>query len=239
MARIDKTYVNYEQLLEAIAWAKNIGEVTLENGYKFFPLDFIKGYHDVDENGVLDCEKLEDHEYILWNTPTWFDRWLWCNCPLSFVKNRLQEQYDLDDLEEFEEWTYVPEPKRTAKYKFITEPNDFGPGWKWLMNNDRRKSLWRPLSGSCKQLTYNINVRVPGEIFERYYDDQTDNWYKPFGMLPVYSDDHGYVWQKHHKCVPTKKSIIRQLRKWNLPKGTIVEVYNIHYSKMDFVIKVK
>lgn len=233
MAGIDKTYVKYEQLLEAVTWAKNIGEVTLENGHKFFPLDFIKGYHDVDENGVLDCEKLEDHQYILWNTPTWFDRWLWCNCPLSFVKNRLQEQYDLDGLKEFEEWVYIPEPKRTAKYKFITEPNDFGPGWKWLMNNGRRNNPW---PGSCKQATYRIDVRVPEERIERSYDKQTDNWYKPFGMLPVYDD---FYWQEHHKHAPTKKSIIRQLRKWNLPKGTIVEVYSMNYQKLDFVIEVK
>ena len=235
MAGIDKTYVNYEQLLEAVAWAKNIGEVTLENGHKFFPLDWIKGYHDVDENGVVQCEKLEDHEYILWNTPTWFDRWLWCNCPLSFVKKRLQEQYGLDSLKEFEEWVYIPEPKRTAKYKFITEPNDFGTGWKWLINNDRRKNPW---PGSCKQATYNINVKIPGEGVGRdyNYDEQTDNWYSPFGMLPGYDS---YIWQEHHKHAPTKKSIIRQLRKWNLPKGTIVEVYVIKYQKMDFVIKVK
>jgi hypothetical protein len=48
MAGIDKTYVNYEQLLETVAWAKNIGEVTLENGHKFFPLNWIKGYNDIE-----------------------------------------------------------------------------------------------------------------------------------------------------------------------------------------------
>ena len=41
MASIDKTYVNKTELLEAINWCKNIGEVTLENGYKFYPLNFI------------------------------------------------------------------------------------------------------------------------------------------------------------------------------------------------------
>lgn len=236
MAGIDKTYVNYEQLLEAIAWAKNIGGVTLENGHKFFPLDWIKGYNEIDENGVLLEEESEDREYILWNTPTWFDRWLWCNCPLNFVKQRLQEQYGLDYLKKFEEWVYVPEPKRIAKYKFITEPNDFGPGWKWLANNDRRKNPW---PGSCKQATYRIDVRVPeGESKIEYdYDEQTDNWYNSFGMLPAYGGK--YYWQEHHKHAPTKKSIIRQLRKWNLPKGTIVEVYIMKYQKMEFVIKVK
>lgn len=233
MAGIDKTYVNYEQLLEAIDWAKNIGEVTLENGHKFFPLDWIKGYNEIDENGVLQEEKTEGDSYILWNTPTWFDRWLWCNCPLSFVKQRLQEQYSLDYLKKFEDWVYTTEPKRTAKYKFITEPNDFGTGWKWLANNDRRSNPW---PGSCKQATYHIDVRVPEESRGRSYDEQTDTWNDVYGMLPAYND---YIWQEHHKHVPTKKSIIRQLRKWNLPKGTIVEVYSLKYSKMDFVIEVK
>lgn len=233
MAGIDKTYVSYEQLLEAIAWAKNIGEVTLENGHKFSPLDWIKGYNEIDENGVLQEEKLEGNVYILWNTPTWFDRWLWCNCPLSFVKKRLQEQYDLDYLKKFEDWVYTPEPKRITKYKFITEPNDFGPGWKWTANNDRRKNPW---PGSCKQATYHIDIRVPEEGRERSYDKQTDNWYDVYGMLPAYND---YIWQEYHKHAPTKKSIIRQLRKWNLPKGTIVEVYSLKYQKLDFVIEIK
>ena len=41
MAAIDKTYVNKEELLEAIVWAKQVGEVSLENGYKFYPINFI------------------------------------------------------------------------------------------------------------------------------------------------------------------------------------------------------
>ena len=99
MAAIDKTYVNKEQLLEAISWSKEIGEVTLENGYKFRPLDFIS-VHDNMENLI------DTNEYVLWNTPMWFDRWLWLNCPLPFVQTRLQEQYDSYTLEVFESWTY-------------------------------------------------------------------------------------------------------------------------------------
>ena len=76
MAGIDKTYVNREQLLEAIEWAKNLGEVTLENGYKFFPLDWIRGYNEIDDNGVLNNTNSSDC-YVLWNTPGWFDRWLY------------------------------------------------------------------------------------------------------------------------------------------------------------------
>ena len=47
MAGIDKTYVNKEQLKEAVEWAKNIGVVTLENGHKFKPLNWIESYNDI------------------------------------------------------------------------------------------------------------------------------------------------------------------------------------------------
>ena len=49
MAAIDKTYVNKEQLLEAIEWAKEVDKATLENGSMFYPLDFIYGYNDIDD----------------------------------------------------------------------------------------------------------------------------------------------------------------------------------------------
>jgi hypothetical protein len=48
MAAIDKTYVTKKELLETIAWAKEVGEVSLENGYKFYPLNFICSYNDID-----------------------------------------------------------------------------------------------------------------------------------------------------------------------------------------------
>lgn len=237
MAAIDKTYVTRAELIEAIKWAKEIGEVTLENGYKFAPLNFIYGYNDIDDNGVLLNPIRETDCYVLWNTPRWFDRWLWVNCPLSFVKKRLQEQYGEDYLKMFEDWVYTPEPIRKPKFKFITTPNDFGTGWKWLANNDRRKNPW---PNNCKQATYRIMVRVPGEDFEREYDDQTDNWYQAFGMLPAYGGDCGnYIWQEYHKHIPTKKSIIRQLKKWNLPKGSVVNVSCFRYKGMDFVVHVK
>lgn len=224
MAGIDKTYVNKAELIEAINWAKEIGEVTLENGYKFKPINYIYAYNDIDN---LPDKK----EYILWNTSIWFDRWLWCNCPLSFVQTRLQEQYDSYSLVSFDEWVYDKPEKRNVKYTFLKTPSY--RYWKWIINNARRKNPW---PHNCKQATYEIGVKVPNETFERTYDKQTNEWYERFGMLPAYGN---YVWQKHHKRIPSKKSIIRQLRKWNLPKGTIVTVECLRYKDSDFVILVK
>ena len=55
-------------------------------------------------------------------------------------------------------------------------------------------------------------------------------------MLPCVGQ---YVWQYYHKNPPTKEAIIRQLRRWYIPKGYIVKVYQLAYKAMDFEILVR
>ena len=54
--------------------------------------------------------------------------------------------------------------------------------------------------------------------------------------MPV--DHSGYVWQKYHNRIPSKKSIIRELRRWYFPTGTIVKIKGIRL-KIDWEILVK
>ena len=216
MAAIDKTYVNREELLEAIKWAKEVGVATLENGYKFEPLFFIEDYNDIDD--------IPDNKdtFILWNTPMWFDRWLWKNCTLSFVKERLLEQYGKDSLHEFETWVYEPSIPRTkkAKYTFLDTPIKHGYGWKrYAAGKEERKSIYYISVLNCgKELGYNI---------------QTNTWGDKFGMLP-----HRHE-LRIDKKVFSKKAIMRMLDKWNLPNGCIVRIHNLHYYGLDFKILVK
>lgn len=228
MAAIDKTYVNKEQLLEAIEWAKGVDKATLEDGSTFYPIDFIYGYNDIDDPAFWEKEK---KEYVLWNTPTWYDRWLWLNCPLSFVKERLQKQYGSYFLEKFESWTYEKPIPRKKKYTFLEVPT--GYGYKWFMNNARYNCRW---PSNNKQLVYHIEVKCPGEEFERGYNEEVKQWYPKFEFLPEHDD---FMWQRHHKRIPSKKSIMRQLDKWDLPKGTIVTVDCFNYTGLNFKILVK
>lgn len=238
MAGIDKTYVNRAELKEAVDWANKVGVVTLENGYTFRPIDWIRGYNDIDEPDFW--TRKEDDLYVLWDTPTWFDRWLWLNCPLSFVRDRLKEQYGDDEdsgLKDFENWKYEDLKKRPdfgkQKYTFLKFPR--WRGAKWFMNNARRKN---PYPGKCKQLTYEIEIISPDGWTENLdYDEKTDAWYKTMGMLPCGYD--GYIWQNYHKRIPTKKSIIRQLRKWYIPSGFIVRLFNLRYKSLTIEILVK
>lgn len=241
MAAIDKTYVNKAQLLEAIDWAKKVGTITMENGYKFKPLDYIYGYNDLDNPHHFDNEH---DEYVLWNTPMWFDRWLWMNCPLEFVRDTLMLQYGEDTRKEFEEFVYH-DPKNNLDfgkqhYTFLKVPQ-----WrshKWWMNHGRKDNPW---PGKCIQLTYFMEIIGPQKLYANWTDDleynyQTDTWHDQFGMMPTTPwIDGNYVWQKHHNRIPNKKSIIRQLRHWYIPKGYTVRIYNLKYNNMDFEILVR
>lgn len=210
MAAIDKTYVTKDELLEAIAWAKEVGEVSLENGYKFYPLNFICYYNDIDN--------IEDKDiYVLWNTPSWFDRWLWLNCPLSFIKERIEEVYSEDSIKEFENWKYVEPVKVNRKYTFLETPT--GYGWKFIAKGkDEKPSI------------YIFNIKYKDEYLG--YNWQSDTWGK-HGMLPFRGE---FEWRNK---VPSKKAILRLLRKWNLPLGSIVRIKNLHYYGMDYKILVK
>ena len=232
MAAIDNTYVTAQELKEAIAWAKEVGTCTLDNGYKFKPFNFII-YNDLD-NPDFDWNR---EEYVLWNTPLWFDRWLWLNCPLEFVKDRLKFQYGDDALKEFENYVYH-NPKDNLDfgnqhYTFLKVPK--WKNYKWWMNNARRLNPW---PDKCKQLTYFIEIVAPNNEWRNdlQYCSQLDCWVKDFEYL---AHDNEYIWQKYHKNIPNKKSIIRELRRWYIPKGYIVKVRNLKYIGLDFEILVK
>lgn len=211
MAAIDKTYVTKEELLEAIAWAKEVGEVSLENGYKFYPLNFICSYNDIDN--------IEDKDiYVLWNTPSWFDRWLWLNCPLSFIKERIEEVYDEEYIKKFENWKYIEPVKVNRKYTFLETPE--GYGWKFIAKGKGEKPS-----------IYIFNIKYKDTYLG--YNWQTDTWGEKFDMLPFRGE---FEWRNK---VPSKKAILRLLRKWNLPSGSIVRIKNLHYYGMNYKILVK
>ena len=83
---------------------------------------------------------------------------------------------------------------------------------------------------------WRFEIMLPNEQWEADYDEQTNSWSAPFGMLPA---DDDYHWHSYHKNLPNKKTILRLLRKWNLPKGTKVILNCYRYYGLDFEIMVK
>ena len=238
MAAIDKTYVTKQELLEAIDWANKVGQVKMENGYIFRPLNFIYAYNDLEDPHYFDEEY---NEYVLWNTPIWFDRWLWNNCPLEFVKERLMYQYSEEDRKKFENYVYYNLKNNfdfgSQHYTFLKEPK--WKGHKWFMKHGRKDNPWPDKKG---MQTYFIDIKTPQNDNydwwndELVYDDQLNDWVLRKDMLPYCGQ---YVWQYYHKNPPTKKAIIRELRRWYIPKGYIVRVYQLAYKGMDFEILVR
>ena len=238
MAAIDKTYVTKQELLEAINWAKKVGQVEMENGYIFKPLNFIYAHNDLDDPHYFDEEY---DEYVLWNTPIWFDRWLWNNCPLEFVKERLMYQYSEEDRKKFENYAYHNLKSNldfgSQHYTFLKEPK--WKGHKWFMGHGRKDN---PCPDKKVTQTYFIDIKTPQNDNydwwndELVYDDQLNDWVLRKDMLPYGGQ---YVWQYYHKNHPTKKAIIRELRRWYIPKGYIVRVYQLAYKGMDFEILVR
>lgn len=230
MAAIDKTYVNYEQLVEAVKWAISVGEVTLENGYRFRPVDFIYDYND--ETGLLSVDVTDGFDdYVLWNTPQWFDRWLVKNCPLDFVQTRLYEQYGADGMQELRDYVYHPvEKHKIKKIKCIRHPQ-----WhtcKWHMANGRRRNPVRSHGKYSTQLPYYVDIYKTDNMCDSYaYDEQTNKWYKKHSLMPANDE---YIWQHHHRNIPTTRSIVRAIRRWNIPAGYTVRVTQTKYNGLDF-----
>lgn len=229
MASIDKTYVNKRQFLEAVKWCKEQGVASLENGYKFRPYNMCFGYHDLKE--IEDTPDDSNRVFVLWNTPAWYDRWLWLNCPLDFIRKRLQYQYEDEGIKRLENWKYTDIKKNPLygkqKYTFLREPNFRG---KWYCLTRTRKRLkWTKLPyHDFSPDNININISVPhnedGSWRYFYYDYFDDTW-NEHQYLPI--DWNGCDWNYWHKNPPTKKSILRHLRKWVLPKGTIVTISTV------------
>lgn len=74
MAAIDKIYGTQEEHDEFRAWCE-----------KYNP-DLLKYFYLKD--GYLDRQR------PITNFPTWADMWVWENCPIGWVKDRIREQYN-------------------------------------------------------------------------------------------------------------------------------------------------
>ena len=90
MAGIDKTYVaSWKEYKELRDWAQNTNMIYPNgvNGGKMIDWFY---FPDLSEEDFTDSK-----EYILWNTSTAVDMFLYKNCSFELVQNRLKEQYGI------------------------------------------------------------------------------------------------------------------------------------------------
>ena len=244
MAGIDKTYFNtWEQYTDVIDWASHIGCVTDEYGNRFNPLEFAvkwtkdkfdEAYANRLAEGKKHCsdqeyiknykERYGDDatpypyawcEFILWNTPTYFDVWLIRNCPIDFVQKRLKEQYAsyYEDIKnhtsEYDKPRYEGSHKFIVIKKYDEHFKDDGLFW-WVQIYDEPNGMMY------------------------LYNDTDKMWYDFHECRSTNSNT------AHFRGNISKRKLDRIIKRWDLPKGITLRfkaLYN-RYAIKEFLVKI-
>ena len=227
MAGIDKTYISsYEDYKKIIDWCKG-KSFTLKDGSVIIPSNYIYSPDITEEQWNVDKKAYEDkykgwtYERVLWNTPTYFDIWLIRNCPFDFIQERLKEQYGGSwSKAAFTEYndTSLYEQIKNGTSIFDTYQRN-GLGWK-------SKVKFHKIAGTeirDKNVFYWIDIN-PYWLVKNHdnttssynYNERTDSWNVYEEALPWTSS------ALYHGGYLSNKKIVRMIKKWNFPKGTIV-----------------
>jgi hypothetical protein len=197
MAGVDKIYVNnWKDFCEVRDYFLNT-EYVANNGTKCVLKNYMYDVEDVSED-FFDGER----EVAITNTPCKVDYYLAMYCPVKAVQEYLESVYeDYKNLDEWKEYiTFDRNPGN--KIKVIKYPK-FGKINKAL--NQR--------------FGWHVSVITPdGDGYKSYptYYGDTNQWIYDYELeFPI---DKSCGWCNYK----TIKSLIRNIRKWKLPKGSIV-----------------
>lgn len=252
MAGIDKTYFNtWEQYKEVHDWAVSVGTVTDDYGNVFTPYNFMCQYESKEEfddevrqridyartvygteeykqqmrENYPDWEFDKDYcpEFVLWNTPVYFDIWLIRYCPVEWIQDRLKEQYgggwSKTAFTHGAESMYQSIKNRTSDYDKYER-------------NGTRGNLKFTMPQTAKFKDNDIWWWI--DVDDMWYNDETDEWWHHNEPHPAYTN----VAHKHGNI--SKRKLARILNKWNLPDGTVVRFSGLwhRYEMKKFTITV-
>lgn len=228
MAAIDKTYVSdWNTFKEIRDWAKD-QSFTLKNGEKINLINYFYYPNLTEEEfNQYKSEYEKEHpdweyEIVLWNTPTYVDIWLIRNCPFEFIQDRLKEQYgggwsktaftDHNDddmytqIKEYRSIYDIHQRNGLGKKANVTFYNLFGS---WI--RDKKQFWWIEVD------PYWLRNKRTSVKIAPWYNETDDMWYWDKEAMPCTSN----TCTKRGSM--TKKNIINLIKKWDLPKGTIVK----------------
>lgn len=266
MAAIDKTYISNWEVFDKIRnWAKEqevprkIGKSEKLSDFMYYPnltkeewdkwhderIQYAKDHYNTPEH-TKDCKELYGEDWVfdpenyfdvvLWNTPTYVDVWLIRNCPFEEVQNRLKEQYSggwskQAFTDHNDENMYDQIKNHTSIYDTY-QRNGLGRKAKISIKTIHGKPFRN------KNIWWWIEVRDNDSKW-RWYDEDLDIWSREEELIPYTSN----CCHKHGTL--TKKNILNLVRKWDLPKGTILSFEGFHtyknrrYSVHKFIVTVK
>ena len=124
-AAIDKTYLSYEDYLTLKDWCKQ-NKLVYDNGKEGSPMDFLYSYSEPYEG-----------EAPVWNTPESFDRWLYYNCPLPFIQERLRIQYPNTYFDNYQMITSETGTRYSGSFK-----PKYRTRYIWFINFGEYLSTW-------------------------------------------------------------------------------------------------
>lgn len=216
MAAIDKTYVdNWKDYSEIVEWCEN-NSFVCPNGaiIKFYPYDWDEeDFKDGKEHSVLNTSYTQDYFLIKF-------------CPLEVIQNRMKEVYDeeyyqsvLNGTSDYDKFV---RPPKVNKIKLVKKPDYYKPD-KWF--NDYTKRWIRD--------KYSVDIEIPEEWGKYpWYNEEIDQWLMPNELGK---------WTISSPILKIKswKALIRKIRSWYLPKGTIIKVSHFKWSggECEFIVK--
>ena len=250
MAYIDKTYFStYEQWKQVRDWCDDkivefsktqiyhvkyylnyidLTEVEFDSYKEEFVKSYCKNYNTTRE------EALNNFSMVLWNTPVWLDIWLIRNCPIDFIQDRLKYQYG-KDYELIKQYRSIYDTyKRNGlgkhfHYKVICKPN-----WHPRFNITIRTTFDTivPFKEKKHSLWF-VRVKDKDDDVYWWYDTRYDYWTNTLEAKPYDSDT--MILRKKNLNI---HSIIRLLKKWDLPANSRVIIEN-RYFNYQWIIDIK
>jgi hypothetical protein len=186
MAGIDKTYTDsYEEYKEFKDWSKG-KQVVFNYGKKVLKIDVLNYIYDWEK------EDFNGRDLPVIHTPTWLDKYLYDNCPLKFILNRLKEVYDEDYLKNVQLNKISDNLKQNRKV---------------VISKSKRTKFPLHNKGICSHSGWWLQE---ANTFDFDYNEDLQAWVEQSGNFPSYSNT---------MHVKTVKSLIRKLRKMYLPNG--------------------
>ena len=208
----------------------NLTKVEFDSYKETFIETYCKNYNTTYE------EAAKHFSMVLWNTPTWLDIWLIRNCPIEFIQDRLKYQYG-EEYEQIKNGTSAYDTyKRNGlgknfHYKVIRKPN------------------WKP----CYNFYYTDHFNN-----DKHYKEHKKPWWlitiedtKTVNPILWWANTEHNYWTCSEEGLPFNcnmmdikrknlniHSIIRIIKKWDLPDGSQVKVLN-RYFDYGWIINIK
>ena len=211
MAGCDKIWTSkYQDYLDLRDWARK-NKFTCPNGIVVNFMDFL---YDVKE------DYFDGEEQAIAYSPNELDYFLIKYCPLQFVQDYLKSVHSEKYIQSV--------LNGTSYYDRFIPPERGKNKVKMTYCGYKKNKLW----GNRK-----FWVQVSLNDIDLHYNDDCDMWIMQYNEktdtceLGIWHGNYAYVCH-------SVKALIRKIRKWKLPKGSIVEAFGIYEGETyKFVVK--